>query len=79
MNAIEEGGKTARTFIETIKDPLVLASIATNLALLAYLFYSGHQSLVQRNQYVVETQKILASCLHAEDLERFGRAFRGNQ
>jgi len=52
--------------------PLALALVVMNCALLAYLFYSGHQSLVQRNAYVKETQQILASCIHADDLAKLG-------
>jgi len=49
-----------------------------NCALLAYLFWSGREMLVQRNQYVKETLQILASCIHADHLEALLKATRGN-
>ena len=52
MNALEQGGKAVVGFIESLKaQPLSLALVVMNCALLAYLFYTGRESLVQRNQY----------------------------
>ena len=80
MNALEQGGKAVVGFIESLKaQPLSLALVVMNCALLAYLFYTGRESLVQRNQYVKETQQILASCIHADHLESILRATKGGQ
>jgi len=75
---LKEGGKALNTFLESLRSqPLVLALVVMNFALLAYLFWSGREALVERNKYVVETQQILASCIHADKLEAFIKAIRG--
>jgi len=77
--SLEQGGKALNSFIEALRaQPLSLALVVTNCALLAYLFYTGRESLVQRNQYVKETQQILASCIHADQLNTLLKAARGN-
>ena len=71
MGAFEEGAKAARTFMESMRvQPLALAMIVINLLLLGYLFWSGHETTIYRNEYLRETQKLLASCVHVDDLER---------
>lgn len=78
--SLEQGGKALNTFIESLKaQPLSLALVVMNCALLAYLFYPGRESLVQRNQYVKETQQILASCIHADHLESLIKAARSDE
>ncbi len=75
--SLEHGGRAVNTFVESLKgQPLALALVAMNAALLGYLFYSGHDQLVARNQYAVETQKILASCLHVDDIDKVMRSQR---
>lgn len=40
--ALEEGGKAARTFMEALKDqPLSLALVVMNVALIGFLYYTG--------------------------------------
>jgi len=79
LNIVNEGGKAVNTFLDSMKSqPLSLALVVMNCALLAYLFWSGREALVERNKYVVETQQILASCIHADKLESVVKAFRGD-
>lgn len=66
----EEVGKTTRSFFDVLKDqPLSLALVLMNFLLVAYLFYSGSQTLYQRQEtskliieWSKETDKILGSC-----------------
>jgi len=75
--SLEQGGKAINNFIEALRaQPLSLALVVMNCALLAYLFYTGRESLVQRNQYVKETQQILASCVHVDQLNTLLKAAR---
>jgi len=75
---LNETGKAVNNFIESLKaQPLSLALVVMNCTLLAYLFWSGREALVERNKYVIETQQILASCIHADKLEAFIKAIKG--
>jgi hypothetical protein len=75
--SLEQGGRAVNVFFEAMKSqPLSLALVVMNAALLGYLFYSGREQLVARNQYAVETQKILASCLHVDDIDKLMRSQR---
>lgn len=68
---VEEVGRTARSLIDVLKDqPLSLALVVMNAVLLLYLFYTGNQINQNRNAYLRETQQILASCIHVDDLQK---------
>jgi hypothetical protein len=78
--SLEEGARTARSFVDALKSqPLALALVVMNFVLLAYLFYSGHQTAVLRNDYLRETQQILAKCVSVEDFDRLQRLLRNQQ
>lgn len=60
--------------VEALKgQPLSLALVVMNIVLLGFLFYNGNQINENRNQYLRETQRILASCIHVEDLDKILR------
>ena len=78
--ALEEGGRAVNTFMVALRgQPLALALVVMNCVLLAYLFYSGHQAAVQRNEYLRETQQILSKCVNVEDFDRLQRLLRNQQ
>ena len=68
--ALEEGGKAARTFMESLKDqPLSLALVVMNVMLLGYLYYTGVTAANERHvemQLLYENRKfvgqLLANC-----------------
>jgi hypothetical protein len=78
--ALEEGGRAVNTFMVALRgQPLALALVVMNCVLLAYLFYSGHQTAVLRNDYLRETQQILSKCVNVEDFDRLQRLLRNQQ
>jgi hypothetical protein len=74
MSMHEEAGKTARSFVDALKDqPLSLALVAMNAALIALLFYSNNQTLAQRQNamdqivsWQRDTDKLMANCVSQE-------------
>lgn len=70
----EEVGKAAGSFMDTMKNqPLSLALVVMNLALIALLWYGGSTTALQRKETVdlivkwqSETDKLMASCVSAE-------------
>ena len=68
--ALEEGAKTARTFMESLKDqPLSLALVVMNVMLLGLLYYNGITAANERHvemQLLYENRKfvgqLLANC-----------------
>ena len=78
MNALEQGGRAVNSFIDSLKrQPLALALVVMNVALLAFLFWNARDIANARNNYLRETQQILASCIHVDQLETIMRAARG--
>lgn len=76
---VEEAGRAANTFMESLKSqPLSLALVAMNLALLGFVFYDRTEINKNRNEYVLETQRLLARCLTVEEIEKLER-LRGGQ
>ena len=80
--ALEEGAKTARTFIESMREqPLALALALMNFLLLGFLYYGGvaanqerHRELellYDNRKYVTD---VLASCIQASDLEKLQKS-----
>lgn len=76
--ALEEGGRAARTFMESLREqPLSLALVVMNFCLLGFLYYTGITATNERHvemQLLYENRKyvtdMLASCVHINDLER---------
>lgn len=74
----EEAGKTANAFIEAMKtQPLALALCVMNMGLLAigYFFLTKVYEQRQLDQAALyrehqQTQEILKSCVHVDDLEK---------
>jgi len=74
---IEETGKTTRSFFDALKDqPLSLALVVMNFALVAYLFYSGSSITEQRNEttrmivaWQKETDTLMANCVSKDVLD----------
>jgi hypothetical protein len=74
---VEEAGKTARSFMDALKDqPLSLALVVMNFALVAYLFYSGASLTSQRQEttrmivaWQERTDQLMANCVSKEVLE----------
>jgi len=74
---IEETGKTTRSFFDALKDqPLSLALVVMNFALVAYLFYSGSSITEQRAEttkmivtWQRETDRLMADCVSKDVLE----------
>lgn len=65
--------KAVDTVVSPFKSqPLVFALVVMNLALLAYQFWDSSEVRKQRNEYVNETQKILAKCITLDEIERLG-------
>ena len=67
---IEEVGQTTRTFLQAIKDPLVLALCAMNLSLLGLFFYVVSTATAVRHAEMerifaaqAETNKLLFQCV----------------
>jgi hypothetical protein len=77
MNIVEEAGKTARGFLDALKDqPLSLALVVMNFLLVAYLFYSGTSITSQRQEttkmivaWQERTDQLMASCVSRDVLE----------
>ena len=77
INPVAEAGKTARSFMDALKDqPLSLALVVMNFLLVAYLFYSGSSITQQRNEttrmivaWQKETDTLMANCVSKEVLE----------
>lgn len=71
---IEHLQEAAETVLGPFKNmPLVLALVMMNFALLGYQFWDGNEVRKQRNDYVNQTQKILADCVSVQELERLQR------
>jgi hypothetical protein len=59
----EETGKSARSFFEVLREqPLSLALVVMNFALLTYLFWSGKETLGMAYKAQTETQLLLDKC-----------------
>ena len=72
-----EAGQAVNALIEALKSqPTVVALILVIFGLLGFQFYEGHQTVVARNQYVTETQQLLARCMTIEELEKLERSLR---
>lgn len=77
INPVAEAGKTARSFMDALKEqPLSLALVVMNFALVAYLFYSGSSITEQRNEttrmivaWQKETDTLMANCVSKEVLD----------
>ena len=71
MNAIEEGGRAARTFMEAMKEqPLALALVVMNLCLLGFLYYGAvvatnerHLEMMLLYQNRSEMAQLLYQCV----------------
>jgi len=75
--SLEEGGRALNAFIESLKaQPLSLALVAMNCALLAFLFWSARETQTARTKFLLENQQILASCIHVGQLETLMKATR---
>lgn len=76
--ALEEGGRAARTFMESMKEqPLSLALVVMNLCLLGYLYYAAIVAAKERSTELAllyENRKyvtdVLASCIHVDDVQK---------
>ena len=74
MSVMEAGGKVASGFMESMKQqPLSLALVVMNLALIGFLFYSGVSVATQRKETVdlivswqKETDRLMANCVSAD-------------
>lgn len=72
--AVPGNGETARSFLNIfVEQPIVLALIAMNFALITYLFYAGSSQLTQRKETAAsiikwqqDTDKLMASCVSAD-------------
>ena len=66
--AIEEGGKTARTFMEIMRDePIALSLCLMNVLLLAFLYYTGvvaHDERKQEMQLLYQNRSEMAKLLY---------------
>lgn len=70
----EEIGKTTRSFFDALKDqPLSLALVAMNVLLVAFLWYSQHEVLAQRQvttdtiiKWQQATDNLMANCVSQE-------------
>ena len=77
INPVAEAGKTARSFMDALKEqPLSLALVVMNFALVAYLFYSGSSITEQRNEttrmivaWQKETDTLMANCVSKDVLD----------
>jgi hypothetical protein len=59
----EEAVKTTRSFFEALREqPLSLALVVMNFALLGYLFWSGKETLGMAYKSQVDTQLLLDKC-----------------
>ena len=64
MSPIAETGKAVGSFFEVMRtNPLSLALVIMNFALLGYMFWSGKQTmeLVYKSQF--DSQQLLAKCI----------------
>jgi len=78
--AWQEGGRAVNSFIDALRrQPLALALVMMNCALLAFLFWSARETQLARTKYLSETQQILASCVHADQIGNLLRAARGER
>jgi CHASE3 domain sensor protein len=61
---IAEAGKAVGGFIDVMRgNPLALALVVMNFALLAYIFYTGSNALEQVYRANADAQKLLAKCV----------------
>jgi len=61
---IAEAGKAVGGFFDVMRgNPLSLALVVMNFALLAYIFYTGGNALDQVYRANAEAQKLLAKCV----------------
>ena len=71
---LEEGGHAARTFMEALKgQPLSLALVVMNLALLGYIYYAGtlrHRELELLYENRKQVHELLANCYPAPPEKR---------
>jgi hypothetical protein len=64
MNAITETGKAVGGFFDIMRtQPLALALVVMNFALLAYIFWTGGNTLEQVYKANADAQKLLAKCV----------------
>jgi hypothetical protein len=69
MSAVGEAGKAVGGFFEIMRtQPLALALVVMNFALLAYIFWTGGNAMEQVYKANAESQKLLARCVDL-DLE----------
>ena len=64
MSPIKEIGQTTRSFFDALKDqPLSIALVVMNFAMMAFLFYIGHST----QEYRKEATKMIISWSEATD------------
>lgn len=74
---VEEAGKVATGFLDVMRtQPLVLAMIVMNFALIGYVFYAGREEVASRTENAKliislqsKTQELLQSCVPVSNLE----------
>jgi hypothetical protein len=75
--AAEEFGKATGGFIDSMKaQPLALALVVMNFALLGFMFWNTHELNAQRERATkmfvdanTETEKLLANCVPTSDFQ----------
>jgi len=81
---VEEVGKAAGSFMDIMKSqPLSLALVIMNFALLGYMFYEGHENVKQREhlgdalvKQQTETSKLLSDCIPVQEMKEILRTLK---
>ena len=70
MSPIQETGKAVGGFFEVMRaQPLSLALVVMNFALLGYIFYSGREMITLAYQSQKETSLLLSKCVDIEYMQ----------
>ncbi len=78
MGPIDEAGKAANTFLDALKgQPLSLALVVMNVALLLLVFWTANQQSESRKEMATlilqrqaETELLLSKCIDADTIKK---------
>lgn len=82
---IEEAGKVANSFIDSLKaQPLALALVVMNIMLLAYLFYNEQKYIDSRKDFAghlfafqTQQSELLAKCIPIDEMRKLMEHLQG--
>jgi len=71
LGAVDEAGKAATGFIAVLShQPLSLALVVMNLALLCLVFYTANEQATNRRYMAEQVLSQLSKCIDADEMKR---------